>query len=76
MIGWLTAGWNRVFAVLGKVSMYRMVFLALLGLTVVAFGVSFFGLVAPSPLELLATLASRSETSCWMSTLADSMSPM
>jgi len=57
MIGWLTAGWNRVFAVLGKVSMYRMVFLALLALTVVAFGVSFFGLVAPSPLELLATLA-------------------
>ena len=38
MIGWLTAGWNRVFAVLGKVSMYRMVFLALLGLTVVIVG--------------------------------------
>lgn len=56
MIGILTAGWNRVFAVLGTFSMYRMVFLALVALTVVGFGVSFFGLVAPTPLELLATL--------------------
>ncbi|GAA2970685.1 ferredoxin-NADP reductase [Microbacterium terrae] len=57
MIGSLTAGWNRVYAVLGKVSMYRLVYLALAVLAVIAIIESFFGLVGPGPAELLVTLA-------------------
>ncbi|HBS73480.1 MAG TPA: flavodoxin reductase, partial [Microbacterium sp.] len=57
MIATLTSFSNRVFAVLGRLSMYRVVFLALVGLSAVALVVSVFGLVAPGPLELLATLA-------------------
>lgn len=57
MIGNLTAAWNRVFAVLGRFSMYRIVLVSLGALAVFAFGVSFFGLVAPGPLELVVTLA-------------------
>ena len=57
MIGTLTSLWNRVFAVLGRVSMYRLALLALGALALVAFAVSFFGLVAPTPLELIVTLA-------------------
>lgn len=56
MIATLTSGWNRVLAVLGRVSMYRMVFLSLLALTVVALVLSLFGLVFPTPLELVVTL--------------------
>jgi len=56
-MGSLTAVWNRVFAVIGRVSMYRLGVLALAGLGVVAFVMSFFGVLAPSPLELLATWA-------------------
>ncbi len=36
MIGSLTALWNRVFAVLGRVSMYRLVYLCLAALAVIA----------------------------------------
>lgn len=57
MTGTLTAVWNRVFAVLGRVSMYRLVYLALAALAVIAFVLSLLGRVAPGPLELLATLA-------------------
>ena len=57
MIGTFTSLWNRVFAVLGRVSMYRLALLSLAGLALVAFAVSFFQLVAPTPLELIATLA-------------------
>lgn len=57
MLGTLTSLWNRVFAVLGRVSMYRLVYLALATLAVIAFLLSFFELVAPSPLELVVTLA-------------------
>ncbi len=57
VIGSLTSAWNRVFAVLGRVSMYRLVLLSLAFIAVVAFAVSFFGLVAPGPLELAVTLA-------------------
>lgn len=57
MIGSLTAVWNRVFAVLGRVSMYRLVYLALAALALIAFVLSFFGEIAPGPLELLVTLA-------------------
>lgn len=51
-----TALWNRVFAVLGRVSMYRLVLLSLGGLAAISFAVSFFGLIAPGPLELVVTL--------------------
>ncbi|GAA1940168.1 hypothetical protein GCM10009775_35110 [Microbacterium aoyamense] len=56
MIGSLTALWNRVFAVLGRVSMYRLVLLSLGTLAVIALVLSFFGLVAPGPLELVVAL--------------------
>ncbi|MEZ3159601.1 flavodoxin reductase [Microbacterium sp. BWT-B31] len=52
----LTALWNRVFAVLGRLSMYRLVLLALLTLAAIAFVLSLFQLVGPAPWELLATL--------------------
>lgn len=55
MVGSLTAVFARVFAVLGRISMYRLVLLGLAALAVVAFAVSLFGLVAPTPLELLVT---------------------
>ncbi|GAA1963848.1 FAD-dependent oxidoreductase [Microbacterium aquimaris] len=57
MIASLTSFSNRVFAVLGRMSMYRVVFLALVGLSVVALLVSMLGLVAPTPVELIVTLA-------------------
>src|SRR5829696_528508 len=53
----LTSLGNRVFALLGRVSMYRLVYLALAALAVIAFVLSFFGSVTPTPLELIATLA-------------------
>jgi hypothetical protein len=53
----LTALWNRTFAVLGRVSMYRLVVFALVALAVIAFVLSFFGVLAPSPLELVAAWA-------------------
>jgi len=53
----LTALWSRVFAVLGRLSMYRLVVLALGALAVVALLLSFFGLVGPSPWQLLASSA-------------------
>ncbi|GAA5197190.1 flavodoxin reductase [Microbacterium jejuense] len=56
-MGNLTALWNRVYAVLGKLSMYRLVYFALAALAVVAFLLSFFGLVGPDPWQLLVTLA-------------------
>ena len=51
----LTAVWNRTLAVLGRVSMYRLVVLALGVLAAIAFVLSLFGAVGPSPWELLAT---------------------
>lgn len=57
MIGTLTSAWNRVFAVLGRVSMYRLALLCLAGLAVVALATSLFGLIAPTPLELVASAA-------------------
>jgi len=56
-MGSLTAVWSRVFAVLGKVSMYRLVLAALGALAVIAFVASFFGVLVPSPLEIVVTLA-------------------
>ncbi|TDN92361.1 flavodoxin reductase [Microbacterium sp. BK668] len=56
MIGSLTSVWNRVFAVLGRVSMYRLAYLCLAALAVIALVVSFTGALAPTPLELVVTL--------------------
>ncbi len=52
-----TTIFNRVFAVLGRVSMYRLMLLALSTLTAIALAVSLFGLIGPTPLELIATAA-------------------
>ena len=52
----LTAVWNRVFAVLGRVSMYRLVYLALAALALVALVLSLLDLVGPDPVELIVTL--------------------
>ncbi|SFS08956.1 Ferredoxin-NADP reductase [Microbacterium sp. cf046] len=57
MIGTFTSLWNRVFAVLGRVSMYRLALLSLAGLALIALVVSFFQLVVPTPWELLVTSA-------------------
>lgn len=57
MIATLTSVWNRVFAVLGRMSMYRLALLALATLAVVALGLSLFGLVGPAPLELIVSAA-------------------
>lgn len=53
----LTAAWNRVLAVLGRLSMYRMVVLALGVLAAISFVLSLLGAVAPSPWALLASFA-------------------
>lgn len=47
----------RVFAVLGRFSMYRVVLLALGTLTAVSLVLSLFGALAPTPLQILATAA-------------------
>jgi ferredoxin-NADP reductase len=57
VLGTLTSVWNRVFALLGRVSMYRLAFLALAVLAGIALLLSFFGLVGPGPLELVVTAA-------------------
>ena len=57
MLGSLTSVWNRVFAVLGRVSMYRVAFFALAALALISLLLSFFDLVGPGPLELIVTLA-------------------
>ncbi len=49
----LTAVWNRTLAVLGRVSMYRLGVLALGALAAIAFVLSLFGAVGPTPWELL-----------------------
>ncbi|GAA3018958.1 FAD-dependent oxidoreductase [Microbacterium dextranolyticum] len=53
----LTAAWNRAFAVVGRVSMYRLVVVSLASLAAIAFLLSLFGLVTPSPIELLVSWA-------------------
>lgn len=57
VISSLTALWNRAFAVVGRISMYRLVVFALVALAAVAFVLSFFGVVGPEPLPLLVTWA-------------------
>ncbi|WP_457101541.1 FAD-dependent oxidoreductase [Microbacterium sp. P5_E9] len=53
----LTAASARGLDLLGRLSMYRLVVLSLACLAVFAFASSFFGLVAPTWLELVVTLA-------------------
>ncbi|SJN35217.1 Flavodoxin reductases (ferredoxin-NADPH reductases) family 1 [Microbacterium esteraromaticum] len=55
MITTFTALRQRVLAVLGAISMYRLVLFALLALAVAAIGFSFVGLVGPSATEILAS---------------------
>lgn len=55
MIASLTAARQRVTALLGRMSMYRFVQLALALLAVISLAASFFGLVVPNPTELLVT---------------------
>ncbi len=57
MLGTLTSIWNRVFAVLSRISMYRLALLALGTLAAIAFLLALFDLVGPDPLELVVTLA-------------------
>jgi ferredoxin-NADP reductase/Na+-transporting NADH:ubiquinone oxidoreductase subunit NqrB len=57
VISSLTALWNRLFAVVGRVSMYRLVVLALALLAGIALLLSLFGLVGVEPLPLVATWA-------------------
>lgn len=57
MIATLTAAWNRMFAVLGRVSMYRLVLFALAAIGVSALVLSLFGAVPVTTLELLAAWA-------------------
>ena len=51
----LTAVWNRLLAVVGRYSMYRLVLLSLGLLAAISLVLSLFGLVTPAPLTLLAT---------------------
>ena len=57
MITSLTALRQRVLAVLGALSMYRLVFFALVALALLALGFSFAGLLAPTAGEILASFA-------------------
>lgn len=53
----IVAGFQRGMRLLGRLSMYRLVLLALAALAVIALGLSFAGLVLPGPGELIATAA-------------------
>lgn len=55
MITTITAAWSRGLALLGRISMYRLVLLALAVLAVISLGLSFAGLVVPGPAELVTT---------------------
>lgn len=57
MIAHLTAAWARIRGYLGRLSMYRLVLMALGILTLIALVLSFFGLVVPSAFELVVTIA-------------------
>lgn len=57
MITSFTALRQRVLALLGALSMYRLVLFALLALAAIALGLSLAGLVGPSALEILASFA-------------------
>lgn len=54
MLSSLTAVWNRVYAIIGRVSMYRLVLLLLGALAAIALVLSLFQAIAYGPLELIA----------------------
>lgn len=56
MITALTALGNRIFGVLGRVSMYRLVLASLGTLVAIAFVLSLFAVLVPTPVELLVSL--------------------
>jgi len=55
VIATFVAGSSRVLAVLGRVSMYRLVMMSLAVLAALSFVLSFFDLVGPGPFEILVT---------------------
>lgn len=57
MISSLTALRQRVLAVLGALSMYRLVFFALVSLALLALGFSIAGVLTPTAAEILASFA-------------------
>jgi len=57
VISSLSATWNRLLGVLGRLSMYRLVLLALSALAVIALVFSFTGAVSIAPLELVVSFA-------------------
>lgn len=57
MIAMVVGAWTRVRGYLGRLSMYRLVLMALAALALVALVLSFFRLVVPGPLELVVTIA-------------------
>ncbi|MEI2268643.1 FAD-binding oxidoreductase [Microbacterium sp. No. 7] len=57
MISSLSATWNRLLGVLGRLSMYRLVLLALSALAVIALVLSFTGAVSVDPLALVVSVA-------------------
>lgn len=57
MLTAFTAMRQRVLALLGAISMYRLVLFSLLSLAVIALILSFSGLISPQPLALIASFA-------------------
>jgi ferredoxin-NADP reductase len=55
VIAAFVSGSARVLAVLGRLSMYRLVMMSLALLAALSFVLSFFGLVGPGPLEIVVT---------------------
>jgi ferredoxin-NADP reductase len=57
VISSLSAAWSRLFGVLGRLSMYRLVLLALSALALIALVLSLSGSVSAEPLALVVTFA-------------------
>ncbi len=57
MIPVVTSTWNRLYGLIGRSSMYRLVLLALAALTAIALPLSLTGQLTAAPLEIVATLA-------------------
>lgn len=57
MIGALTAGWTRVFGLLGRISMYRLVLASLVSLAILAILFSLMGAIGIDALAIVATAA-------------------
>ncbi len=56
MIPLVQSTWNRLYGLLGRVSMYRLVLFALAALALIAFPLSFTGQLSADPLDLVVTL--------------------